>query len=256
MPFLQKYPIVSRFLQSGTKRRSGQLVQPSVKFIVAHDTGNSNSTASGNVNFYSTTVNKDYQSAHIFVDDKEIVECIPALTAPPEKAWHVRYDIFEDNRRYGADANDTAIGVEYCFGPNIQADEAYKRYVWVLAHLCFKFELPSKGFIIAHSTLDPGRRSDPNNGLSKSGRSFTQLVEDVDLEYRVCVQPQPQERIRLIKSPSSNKIFLLAKDGKKHWIQDENTFNRGREMGLWGNWSDVEEVVNDRYIEGYAIHIG
>ncbi len=255
MSFTVKHQVISQYLRSGTKRRSGQLLQSAVKFIVAHDTGNPNSTAAANVAYYNNTLDTVYQSAHIFVDDTEILECIPALTAPAEKAWHVRYDIPEDNRRYGANANDVAIGVEYCYGPNINADEAYKRYVWTLAYLCFRFQLPSKGFIVAHSTLDPGRRSDPDNGLGKSGRSFIQLVEDVDIEYRKCTQSTVLEKLKLVKFASSNKIFAVAKDGKKHWIKDEMTFNHGREMGLWGDWPEVE-MTNDNYAEGYTIHIG
>jgi len=76
-------------------------------------------------------------SAHIFVDDKEILECFPAITGPPEKAWHVVYNVTTNNQMFGFDTINAALGVEYCYGNNIQSDEAYKRYVWVLAFLCY-----------------------------------------------------------------------------------------------------------------------
>ena len=48
-------------------------------------------------------------SAHIFVDDKECIVCIPVT----EKAWHVLYNTPTDNQWYNADANnDVAFGVE------------------------------------------------------------------------------------------------------------------------------------------------
>ena len=111
MAFKQKYTIKADYLTRGTKRRSGILISPSVKFIVAHDTGNANSTAQGNVNYYKNSQNEIYASAHLFVDDKEIIECVPALTSDPEKALHVRYQLTKDNEIYGHNANDAAIGV-------------------------------------------------------------------------------------------------------------------------------------------------
>ena len=53
-------------------------MSPGVRFIVAHDTGNPGSTAAANVKYYERSRNEMSASAHIFVDDKEIVECIPA----------------------------------------------------------------------------------------------------------------------------------------------------------------------------------
>lgn len=84
MSFTVKYPIIPRYLTSGTKRRSGKAISPAVKFIVAHDTGNPNGTANGNVQYYERSRNDISASAHLFVDDREIIECVPALTGPPE----------------------------------------------------------------------------------------------------------------------------------------------------------------------------
>ena len=53
-----------------------------------HDTGNPNSTAQHNVDYYKNTYMQDWDStasAHFFVDDKECIICVPL----DEKAWHV-----------------------------------------------------------------------------------------------------------------------------------------------------------------------
>ncbi|TSC76734.1 MAG: N-acetylmuramoyl-L-alanine amidase CwlA [Parcubacteria group bacterium Gr01-1014_33] len=229
MPFLQKYTIIPRYLTARTKRRPGIVVAPSVRFIVAHDTGNANSTASGNVKYYKNTENNESSSAHIFVDDKEIVECIPALTASPEKAWHVRYDITKDNELYGFNANDAAIGVEYCFGSAINADEAYKRYLWVIAYTCFKCNLNPQTAIVGHFVLDPNRRSDPVTGLGASGRTYEKLLKDIVTEYANCIQgisptppvipplppspvspPTPSPTPQPVPAPSPSKISILT----------------------------------------------
>jgi len=165
-----------------------QRLSPGVRFLVAHDTGNPGSTAANNVAYYERSRNDMAASAHLFVDDREIVECIPALTAEPEKAWHVRYDVEGDDRLYGHDANDAAIGVEYCYGGRIDADEAYRKYVWTLALLCHRYALDTRR-ITGHCFLDPGRKTDPLTGLADSRRSYEQLLRDVAQEIAVCTAP-------------------------------------------------------------------
>ena len=154
---------------------------------MAHDTGNPESTARGNVKYYINSRNEMSASAHLFVDDKEIIECVPALTGRAEKAWHVLYGVPKDNELYGTNANDAAIGVEYCYGSRINSDAAYDRYVWVLAKLCYQFSLDPSRDIIGHHLLDPNRKTDPQTGLMRSRRSYEQLLRDVVTEYNRCL---------------------------------------------------------------------
>ncbi len=186
MAFQEKYLITPRYLSKPSKRRSGQLITAGVKFIVAHDTGNPKSTADGNVRYYENSRDQKSASAHLFVDDKTIVECIPALTAPPEKAWHVLYNVDTDNLLYGHNANDAAIGVEYCFGDNIDPDEAYRKYIWVMAYICHRFQLDPAKSVVGHFFLDPTRKTDPVTGLAQSRRTYDQLLRDVATEYAAC----------------------------------------------------------------------
>lgn len=185
MGFRQTYPIRAAWLPAPSKRRAGIALNPGVRFIVAHDTGNPGSTAAQNVRYYARSSNEQSASAHLFVDDREIVECVPAITAPPEKAWHVRYAVATDDQLFGHDANDAAIGVEYCYGGAIDADEAYRRYVWTLACLCDRFGLEPGRHIVGHCFLDPGRKTDPVTGLAASRRSYEQLLRDVADEFRL-----------------------------------------------------------------------
>lgn len=214
MHFQKKYEIIPKYLTNETKRRSGILISPAVKFVVLHDTGSPNSTAIGNVRWYEKTNNEKQASAHIFVDDKEIIECVPALTTDrPEKAWHVWYSRKEDNRLFGYNANDVAIGVEYCYGNNINADEAYRRYVWVVAYICYKFSLNPEECLTAHCILDPDRRQDPKTGLAHSGRTYEKLKEDIIIEYKKCRIDaiKELEKYGPIKNPSitGNSIFKI-----------------------------------------------
>src|SRR5690554_5543141 len=127
MIFKLKYDIKNDFLKINTKRRSGAKISK-VEFITLHDTGNKGSTAEQNVRYYKNSVNDMSVSAHIFVDDKEIIECIPAFEEP-EKAWHVLSSKLVDNKIYKGNANDISIAVEYCYGDNIDSQKAYEKYV-------------------------------------------------------------------------------------------------------------------------------
>jgi N-acetylmuramoyl-L-alanine amidase len=178
-----RYSITQSMLPLPSKRRSGKLM-PSVRFLVAHDTGNPRSTARNNVSYYTRTAQEISASAHLFVDDKEIIECVPAFSNA-EKAWHVWYSTPVDNELYGVNANDCAIGVEYCYGNNINADEAYKRYVWVMAKLCHQYKLKPDRDIVGHHFLDPARKTDPVTGLAQSRRSYEQLIRDVHAEFNI-----------------------------------------------------------------------
>lgn len=192
MSYETKYQITERYLSKPSKRRSGTLMPGPVKFIVVHDTGNPKSTAANNVAYYERSRNEESASAHIFVDDKEIIECIPALTAPPEKAWHVLYSVSTDNQLFGCDANDAAIGIEYCFGGNINPDQAYDRYLWTIVYACRKFNLDPRTKIVGHFVLDPERKTDPNTGLNASRRTYDRLLADVVAEFQAATAPLPE----------------------------------------------------------------
>jgi len=134
---------------------------PSVQFIVAHDTGNPGSTARANVSYYENSRDQMSASAHLFVDDKEIIECVPALTGPAEKAWHVVYDTPIDNSIFGDDAND-------------------------LAAICHRFDLNPITKITGHYIIDPKRKIDPQNSLKMIGKNLVDLKKDVEAELKFC----------------------------------------------------------------------
>src|SRR5690606_9151338 len=170
-----EYPITRDYIRFGNSR-SGQKISK-VRFIVSHDTGNPGSTAYANRNYFDRS--QPSASAHTFIDDKYVLEIIP-LT---EKAWHVRYSVNTDNQRFGDNANDAAIGVELCHGGKINFQEAYNRYVWYHAYLCDTFNLDPRRHIVAHSTLDPSRRSDPQSALRPHGISWEEFINDVQESY-------------------------------------------------------------------------
>ena len=236
------YPILAQLLPAPSKRRPGQRLS-AVRFLVAHDTGNPGSTARQNGSYYARTAHQESASAHLFVDDREILECIPALTGPPEKAWHVRYECPEDNGWFGEDANDGAIGVELCYGPQIDAEAAYARYVWVLAELCRRFGLSAQK-IVGHFQLDPARRTDPVNALSKQNRSFSGLLDDVQRTLRPAgpapvgivaaslrLRTRPDTQAPVVRVAQPEEVLVLRQE-----VQGERVANNARWFGDGSLW--------------------
>jgi N-acetylmuramoyl-L-alanine amidase len=245
--FLQKYIVTPSYLTKPSKRRSGLAMTPGVRFIVAHDTGNPPSTARANVRYYENSRNEQSASAHLFVDDKEILECIPALTIPPEKAWHVVYGAPTDNALFGHDANDAAVGVEYCYGGAIDADEAYRKYFWTLACLCARFDLSPDRQIVGHFVLDPKRRTDPMTGLAQSRRTYDQLLRDTALELAECTgKPAPPSAVVQAEKPVTviTTVKLnIRKEKPNTRAAVVQVVPAGTELSYLG-WTDDGEPVN------------
>lgn len=197
MSFKMRYPIRQIYLTSPSARASGKKIDD-VKFIVAHDTGNSGSGARANVFYYERTKDEASASAHIFVDSVEIIECIPAFKNP-QKAWHVLYNSTIDNEKYGYNANDAAIGVELCYGGQVNTHEAYRRYVWTLAYLCHLYGLDPRLDIVGHSELDPKRKTDPENALKTINKNMDDLLDDVAFEYEICTMGDDAEMDELLR---------------------------------------------------------
>jgi hypothetical protein len=249
MSFKLKYQISQRYLTKPSRRRSGYLISPAVKFLVAHDTGNPGSTASGNVRYYERSRNEMDASAHIFVDDREIIECIPALeSSPPEKAWHVLRYLPTDDQLFGYNANDAAIGVEYCYGGRMDDDEAYRKYVWILAYACYKNALDPHRCVVGHFFLDPRRKTDPVTGLAYSRRNYDQLLRDVVSEYESCLAytaptPTPSPILPLKSGTVTTTVRLNIRKGAPNTRAPiYQTVQRGTELTYVDIIEDGEPV--------------
>ncbi|GEL78833.1 hypothetical protein TMU01_30680 [Tenuibacillus multivorans] len=175
MPVNNKYTIQRRYIRRGNARSGQKLVTSIPQFIVAHETANNNADADDHFNYFNNQ--QPSASAHTFIDDSKILEIIPL----DEKAWHVQYQVTRDNEMFGEDANDAAIGVELCRPGSFS--QAYDRYVWYFAYLCRNYNLRPSDHIVAHSYLDPSRRSDPQSWLQPNGVSWSEFLNDVQYYY-------------------------------------------------------------------------
>ncbi|WP_245700027.1 peptidoglycan recognition protein family protein [Paenibacillus glacialis] len=181
-----KYKIERRYIDKRQNVRPGtRLTSGTPGFFVAHDTGNPGATADNHFNYFQNLKDRT-ASAQVFIDDKTILEIIPTGTGsdPAEKAWHVLYNVTTDNDRFGDDANDIALGVELCYGGEINFTEAYKRFMWYLAYCCDKWTINPMTYIPSHKQLDPARKRDCDQGLASGGKTLKDLIYDVQEEMK------------------------------------------------------------------------
>lgn len=185
-------PIEFQLLPYGTRRSGQKLRKGKPEFLVAHDTGNLNSTAQQNVNYYKNTYNIDINqtaSAHVFVDDKHAIICVPTT----EKAWHVLYNAIQDNLWYGVDANDAAVGVEISyFTDKARSKKALENGAKVLAYLAEYWKIDYKTRMPGHQDIQSDKQ-DPGNALAASGygRATSNLDKIVAKYYKKTVKAEP-----------------------------------------------------------------
>ncbi|WP_176744860.1 N-acetylmuramoyl-L-alanine amidase family protein, partial [Staphylococcus sp. HMSC057A08] len=189
-------PVKYDFLPIGTRRSGQPLTSKKPLFAVAHDTGNPHTTAQTNVNYYRNTYMESWAtvaSAHIFVDDKECIVCIPVT----EKAWHVIYNTPTDNQWYNADANDVAFGVEGSYFPgNIQRSrKSLDNMARVLAYLCNYWGIDYKTEVPGHQDIQADK-IDPGNLLEACG--YSRNVKNLDKQiakYINGIKPAPSKKL-------------------------------------------------------------
>ncbi|WP_339245335.1 N-acetylmuramoyl-L-alanine amidase [Paenibacillus sp. FSL F4-0243] len=217
-----KYPIERRYINKRQNVRPGtRLTSGTPGFLVAHDTGNPGATADNHFTYFQNLKDRS-ASAQTFIDDTKILEIIPTGTGldPAEKAWHVLYNVTTDNKLYGDDANDIALGVELCYGGKIKTLEAYKRFVWYMAYCCDKWGLNPLTHIPSHKQLDPARKRDIDQALASVGKTLKDLLYDVVAEIKeqpvsvippVAVQMPASVAQRLIDDYVSPAWFVAHK---------------------------------------------
>ncbi|OXM15239.1 peptidoglycan recognition protein family protein [Paenibacillus herberti] len=192
----ENYPIERRYIRIRSNTRPGtRLSVGSPAFFVAHDTGNPGASADAHFRYFERQMDR-IASAHVFIDDRSIIEIIPTGTGaePAEKAYHVVRNTTIDNEQFGFDANDAAIGVELCYGGMIDFAAAYDRFAWYMAYCCNKWgKLPS-AHIVSHKQLDPSRKTDCEQSLTSGGVTFGDLIRDVAARMNNLIIETPESK--------------------------------------------------------------
>lgn len=260
MAFKMKYEIKYEYLTNSINR--SKIKADKRLFQVAHDTGNINSTARNNVNYlnrkfkivngerFEAYNDKDGKpvpfrvaSAHSFIDDKEIIVCIPL----DEKAWHVLYNVTTDNSLFGDDANDVALGHELCFFTDLERSrEAYKRFVWFNAYTLYLEGLNPIKHLVSHKQLDPKRKVDPDHAFSRIGKTFANFIQDVLKEIEDCT------KIEEPKIPVEVDLFMKLSDWQ--WKRIEAIVQEQLDKKIISDLNWISKNTKEDYNNG-RIHL-
>ena len=112
----------------------------SMRYIVVHDTGNSDLGAGAIKHFKYFSSGYRGASAHYFVDDRNVVELID----PNLVAWHVG-----DGKGRNGIYNSNSIGVEICVNPDSDFNKAMAQALELIRFLMKFYRIP-KSRVVRH----------------------------------------------------------------------------------------------------------
>lgn len=241
-------PVYTDFLPIGT-RRTGQRLDSGVpKFAVFHDTGNRDTSAQQNVNYYKNTYNIDWSataSAHLFVDDTECVICIPVT----EKAWHVIFNTSTDNAWYGDDANDIAFGIEVSYYSNRERSrKSLDNACRIMAALCNSWGINPRTQMPGHQDIQADK-IDPGNLLEACGypRRDMSIIDNLIVKYMAGDAPvkkvAPNVKNVVAGKPTKSKAPVANKNG---WTVSKYGTKIKKEKGTFT--VTVDKGITCRYL--------
>jgi len=137
---------------------------------------------------------------HFIVDDKAIIECVPALTSSVGFVEQACFVQSKPGQEF--DAQKCAIAINLCFGgrpapkdlvgkDQIIGRHMYDRCVALVAFLCDRFELDPAKDVKRAGDLDISR-TDPDLALEAAGTGFDQLLKDVSVRLKPPAVPSGQ----------------------------------------------------------------
>ena len=151
-----------------SKRTEGK-----IKYIVIHDTGNTDKGAGADNHFLFFNGADRQSSAHYFVDDKQILRVVK----DSDKSWHCG-----DGRGLNGITNDNSIGVEMCINSDGDFNKTYSNTLKLTKYLMKKYNIPLEN-VVRH--YDASRKLCPNVFKENNWEKWNKFKEHLKQEdYR------------------------------------------------------------------------
>lgn len=205
-----------------TKGRSGKKIE----YIVIHDTGNENPTATAIAHYnYFNSGNKG-ASAHYFVDEKEIVQIIE----DSDTAWHC------GDRNHGKMPdkilNSNSIGIEICINDGNYETEI-KKTIELTKYLMDKYKVPFDN-VVRH--YDASKKPCPAK-LSKNNWEGWKA-------FKAQLQDKPMNKVRVnIKGKVVDLDGVIEYDTNKNATNYVSVRQLAEAMGYKVDWDNANKVV-------------
>lgn len=164
-----------KFLFRPIKRNVYSRKGNSIKYLVIHDTGNTNKGAGALAHRNYVENNARGASAHYFIDDKVIVQYVgDSLSAG---------SVGDGKGKYGI-TNANSLSIEMCINSDADYAKTYKNTVELTKNLMKKFNIPIDR-VIRH--YDASRKSCPNHMKQNNWSKWWKFKEDIQkpIEWQI-----------------------------------------------------------------------
>lgn len=205
-----------RFLFRPIKRNFRSRKETPIKYLVIHDTGNTNPGAGALNHRNYVENNRRGASAHYFVDDKVIVQYVGDSLAAGS--------VGDGKGRFGI-TNSNSLSIEMCINSDGNYLEMYKNTVELTKNLMKKFNIPWDR-VVRH--YDASRKNCPGHMRPNNWEKWNEFKEDIK---------KPIEwEIDLSKDSEFGVNKVMEKDYKGHWA--EKAIDEVKEAGIMKGYED------------------
>lgn len=216
-----------KFLFRPIKRNVYSRRGNSIKYLVIHDTGNSNKGAGALAHRNYVENNKRGASAHYFVDDKVIVQYVgDSLSAG---------SVGDGKGKYGI-TNANSLSIEMCINSDADYAKTYKNTVELTKNLMKKFNIPIDR-VVRH--YDASRKSCPNHMRQNNWSKWWKFKEDIQksIEWQIDLSKDSEfgNEVKVIEKDyfSTNGLKIIKTTPDKIYIQQLGGKTL-RQVGAWG----------------------
>lgn len=198
------------------KRNFRSRKETPIKYLVIHDTGNTNPGA-GALNHRNYVENNSRgASAHYFVDDKVIVQYVGDSMAAGS--------VGDGKGKFGI-TNSNSLSIEMCINSDGNYLKMYKNTVELTKNLMKKFNIPWER-VVRH--YDASRKNCPGHMRPNNWEKWKKFKEDIK---------EPIEwEIDLSKDSEFGVNKVMEKDYKGHWA--EKAIDEVKEAGIMKGYED------------------
>lgn len=209
------------------------------EYIIIHDTGNrgKGANAKANRNYFNTTTRE--ASAQFIVDDKEIVQALPATA----KAWHIG-----DGKQQTNASNGNSIGIELCVNSDGDFGVTYQSGIKLTKYLMKKYNIPPEN-VIRH--YDATKKICPRIMIEDDPSLWTRFKEEISKTDTPVVE-KPKEETPKVEEKTSNYILpdkpnarLIGSDIDVKLQPSDSVENI--DYIKQGSFIEVKEKIGDKY---------
>lgn len=160
---MQGIKINEKLIKYNFSSRGGE----KIKYIVIHDTGNTDKGAGADNHFLFFNAADRQSSAHYFVDDKQILRVIKDIN----KSWAVG----DGRDKYGI-TNENSLNIEMCINSDGDFNKTYLHTLKLTKYLMKKYNIPLEN-VVRH--YDASRKLCPNVFKENNWEKWNKFKEDL-----------------------------------------------------------------------------